>query len=117
MKIINPATEEIIKDIQEDTKETIDTKFAALQSSQPLWQEVPLTDRISIIKFFAVQLKENTESLSQVLTSEVGKPLQQARNEINGAINRITWLTNNAEKYLSDETMHMEPGLEEENLL
>jgi acyl-CoA reductase-like NAD-dependent aldehyde dehydrogenase len=43
----------------------------------------------------------------------VGKPLQQSRNEINGAINRIKWLTENAEKYLSDETMNLAEGLEE----
>jgi acyl-CoA reductase-like NAD-dependent aldehyde dehydrogenase len=47
------------------------------------------------------------------LTNEVGKPLQQSRNENNGAISRITWLTKNAEKYLSDETMSIEKGLEE----
>jgi acyl-CoA reductase-like NAD-dependent aldehyde dehydrogenase len=48
-----------------------------------------------------------------VLTQEVGKPLQQSRNEINGAIVRISWLTENAEKYLSDETMKVETGLVE----
>ncbi len=31
MKIINPATEELIKEIQEDTKETVETKFQLLK--------------------------------------------------------------------------------------
>ena len=62
---------------------------------------------------FSHLLKENTEDLSLVLTSEVGKPLQQSRNEINGAISRIRWLAGNAMKYLSDETMTSEKGLEE----
>ena len=53
------------------------------------------------------------EQLAATLTSEVGKPLQQSRNEINGAIARINWLTANAEKYLSDETMNLAEGLEE----
>jgi len=39
--------------------------------------------------------------------------LQQSRNEINGARARIKWLTENAEKYLSDETMSSGSGLEE----
>jgi acyl-CoA reductase-like NAD-dependent aldehyde dehydrogenase len=58
-------------------------------------------------------LEKNTESLAAVLTSEVGKPLQQSRNEINGARTRIHWLTEHAANYLSDETMFSENGLEE----
>jgi acyl-CoA reductase-like NAD-dependent aldehyde dehydrogenase len=55
--------------------------------------------------------KQTSRSYQQVLTSEVGKPLQQSRNEVNGGIARITWLTANAEKYLSDEIMHSDDKL------
>src|SRR6185369_1986828 len=58
-------------------------------------------------------LANNIEQLAATLTSEVGKPLQQSRNEINGARARIKWLTENTEKYLSDETMSSGSGLEE----
>jgi acyl-CoA reductase-like NAD-dependent aldehyde dehydrogenase len=39
--------------------------------------------------------------------------LQQSRNEIKGARARIMWLMGNAEKYLSDELMKNEKGLQE----
>src|SRR6185369_50277 len=58
-------------------------------------------------------LANNIEQLAATLTSEVGKPLQQSRNEINGARARIKWLTENTEKYLSDEVMRVEKGMEE----
>ena len=113
MKIINPATEEIIREVEEDSKKSIDKKFKLLQVAQPGWQKVSLAERNKVLQQFSLLLKENIEHLALILTSEVGKPLQQSRNEINGAINRIKWLTENAEKYLSDETMHIEEGLEE----
>lgn len=113
MKIINPATEDIIKEIEEDLKAGIEEKFKLLQSAQPAWQKVSLAERINVLQKFAALLKENIEELSNTLTSEVGKPLQQSRNEINGAISRIKWLTENAPKYLSDETINFEEGLEE----
>jgi acyl-CoA reductase-like NAD-dependent aldehyde dehydrogenase len=113
MQIINPATEEVIRDIEEDSKESIAKKFESLQLAQPAWQKVLLAERIEILKQFSVLLNKNIEHLALTLTDEVGKPLQQSRNEINGAVNRIKWLTENAEKYLSDETMTSEPGLEE----
>ncbi|MEO5563617.1 MAG: aldehyde dehydrogenase family protein [Chitinophagaceae bacterium] len=113
MKIINPATEEVIREIQEDTPQTIEGKFQSLTNSQPSWQKVALTERIEIIRKFAVLLEDNIESLASTLTSEVGKPLQQSRNEINGARARIKWLADNAVKFLADEIMSNEAGMEE----
>lgn len=113
MKIINPATEEIIREIEEDTQQRIEEKFQSLRSAQSGWNNIPLRERVKILQQFSFLLKENTDHLAAVLTQEVGKPLQQSRNEINGAIARITWLTENAEKYLSDEIMKEEKGLEE----
>ena len=113
MKIINPATEEIIREIEEDSQEVIAEKFKSLQAAQPGWQSISLAGRIQILQKFSFLLKENTERLALVLTSEVGKPLQQSRNEINGAVNRINWLTENAEKYLADEIMNASEDLVE----
>jgi acyl-CoA reductase-like NAD-dependent aldehyde dehydrogenase len=114
MQIINPATEEIIKEVKEDTAETLSLKFKSLQSSLQTWQQTSLQDRISIIEKFSLLLEENIESLAAILTSEVGKPLQQSRNEIKGARNRIKWLAGNAEKYLSNELMTDEEDLQEQ---
>lgn len=113
MKIINPATEELITEVPEDTLESVTNKFRQLRAAQPTWQEVPLATRIEVLKRFALLLEQHLESLATVLTSEVGKPLQQARNEVKGATNRIHWLTGHAHTYLSDEVMHTEQGLEE----
>jgi acyl-CoA reductase-like NAD-dependent aldehyde dehydrogenase len=113
MKIINPATEELIREIEEDTKVTLEKKFQSLQAAQSGWQKVSLSERIKVLQKFSILLKENIEQLALTLTNEVGKPLQQSRNEINGAATRIKWLTENAEKYLSDETMNLAEGLEE----
>lgn len=113
MQVINPATEEIIKDIPEDDENSITRKFAGLASAQPNWNNTPLETRVKILQKFAELLKVNIEGLAVVLTSEVGKPLQQSRNEINGAYARIQWLTENAVKYLSAETMVQQPGLTE----
>lgn len=113
MNIINPATEEIITTLKEDTLESIERKFTLLREGQGAWNEVPLKDRIIVLQRFAELLKANIENGAGILTSEVGKPLQQSRNEINGACNRIKWLTENAEKYLADDYMSVDTGMTE----
>lgn len=113
MKIVNPATEEIIREIQEDSLESVNQKFKLLQVAQVDWQIITLAKRIEILRTFSDLLERNIEALASILTSEVGKPLQQSRNEINGARARIKWLTDNAAKYLADELMNQEGNLTE----
>ncbi|MFC6103160.1 aldehyde dehydrogenase family protein [Olivibacter domesticus] len=113
MKVINPATEEIIATIVDDHVDSLEEKYQQLKSGQVLWAKKTLEERTKILIRFKELLKENISFLADILTTETGKPLQQAKNEINGAIARITWLTTNAEKYLSDEVMRVEGSLKE----
>ena len=113
MKVVNPATEEVIADLKEDSASTVEHKLKTLQHGQKKWNKVPLKERVAIVQKFAAVLKENIDALAKTLTSEVGKPLQQSANEINGACSRIAWLTSNAEKYLADEWMSREDGMGE----
>jgi len=113
MKIINPATEEIIREIEEDNKETLLAKYVLLKNAQRDWSARTVKERAEILKKFSGELENHRESLASILTAEVGKPLQQSRNEINGARTRISWLVENAEKYLGEEQMTNTAGLEE----
>jgi acyl-CoA reductase-like NAD-dependent aldehyde dehydrogenase len=113
MQIINPATEEIIRNIAADNSETLTAKFRLLKNAQEEWSTSGLPARVKILQKFSKCMAEQIESLASVLTSEVGKPLQQSRNEIIGARTRIKWLTENAGKYLAEEQMTKEAGLEE----
>lgn len=113
MNIINPATEAVLMDIAEDTPSSLDAKFNQLKAGQSAWQQRGLEQRVVILKNFAALLQEHIETCAEILTSEVGKPLQQSRNEVNGACNRIAWLTDNAQKYLDDEIMTEGNGLQE----
>jgi len=113
MKIINPATEQLLADVKEDTSVSLKKKLNILKQGQKKWSALPLKKRVAILQKFADLLKENIEECARVLTSEVGKPLLQSRNEVNGARVRIAWLTANAERYLSDEIMSDEAKMQE----
>ena len=113
MKIINPATEDLITTIEEDSQQTISKKFERLRTAQKTWRQTTLIHRIDIIEKFYQLLEEEKESLAATLSSEVGKPLQQSRNEISSARTRIRWMLDHAEKYLSDEWMTISEGIKE----
>src|SRR5258705_12449299 len=101
MKIVNPATEEVITELNEDSKESAIAKLNLLCQGQQNWSKQPLAARVEVLKKFTDLLAKNIESLSSILTSEVGKPLQQSRNEVKGACARANGLTYNEIKHLS----------------
>lgn len=105
MDIINPATEEKIITINPDSLSVLQAKYDLLRKSQPSWQSLPLAEKEEILNRFVDIVKENIESLANILTSEMGKPLSQSINEINGACNRILWITEHCSSYFADEVM------------
>jgi len=113
MQIINPATEEVITNIAEDTEQTIAKKFQLLKEGQALWSNVPLQKRIGCIARFYELLDEQKNELAAALTSEMGKPLQQSYNELNGARSRIKFFIDNSAKYLAEEWVNTEGSTKE----
>jgi acyl-CoA reductase-like NAD-dependent aldehyde dehydrogenase/gamma-glutamyl-gamma-aminobutyrate hydrolase PuuD len=111
--VTNPATEEVIAAIKEDSSQTLQKKFQLLNAAKSLWQQVSLSGRVMVLKKFSDLLEKNIEHLAGQLTAETGKPINQSRNEIKGARTRIKWLTDNAERYLSEEIMSSGEGMEE----
>jgi acyl-CoA reductase-like NAD-dependent aldehyde dehydrogenase len=113
MKVINPATEAVITEITEDTNQTISQKFDLLTKGQQAWSKVTIADRIATIQKFYDLLDENKDELAATLTSEMGKPLQQSYNELNGARGRIKYFIDNAAKYLAEEWITTEGATKE----
>lgn len=113
MKIINPATEEIITEVAEDTTATLNAKYEKLRAFQPIWADVPLKERIACIARFCQLLDEEKDELAKTLTLEVGKPLSQSYGELRGAIAKATYFVENSEKYLAEEWVTPEGGTKE----
>lgn len=103
MKIVNPATEEVIKELQEDSATSIRTKFESAKKAQKHWAITPLLERIACIAKFNELMLANADKIAADMCSEVGKPVGQAKGEINGGIGRSQYFVENSEKYLAEE--------------
>ncbi len=111
--ICNPANGETIAELKKDNLETVHAKLQKLKEGQAVWKQIPLKERIAIIQEYHQLLERDIEQLSITLTEEVGKPLQQSRNEINGSRSRITWMIENAHLSLSEEIMSQSENMTE----
>src|SRR6187549_3467331 len=105
MKIINPATTEVIANVPEDTAATVAQKVAAARSAQPGWWQTPFEQRQRAVATWNALVAENKERLARTLTEEMGKPLQQALNELNALAGRVEFFLANAGRMLEDEVI------------
>lgn len=103
MKVINPATNESIKELSTPSAAVIQAAYQAAVSAQTSWAKQPISERLEVIRSFHQLLEVHLEQLAETLTLEVGKPLAQAKGEIRGARGRIQYFLEHAEKWLADE--------------
>ncbi|MEM7654789.1 MAG: aldehyde dehydrogenase family protein, partial [Bacteroidota bacterium] len=73
------------------------------KKAQASWSRVPLADRVACIARFSALLNQEADQLALTLSQEMGKPLQQAKGEIQGAMGRISFFVEQSEAYLADE--------------
>ena len=109
LSIINPATEQLIKEIPVDDSATIADKVKRARKAQPAWAARPLAERIEAVKTFREALVEQADSLAATLTAETGKPITQAKNEILGTPPRIDFFIENVARVLSAQRVYQAP--------
>ena len=103
MKVINPATEELIREIPEDDAKSVQEKLELLKKGHPGWAKLPVQKRVDCIQRFYDLLLAEKDDLAKTLTAEVGKPLKESYNELNGARARMKYFIDNSVKWLSEE--------------
>ncbi|MGZ8274475.1 MAG: aldehyde dehydrogenase family protein, partial [Burkholderiaceae bacterium] len=113
LSIFNPANGHVLAELPQDTVESVAAKNRAARAAQPAWGSAPLETRLAAIRRFREEIVRDTERLAAVLTSEVGKPIKQARNELNGLLGRIDFFLSSAALTLAPRQVYDEGGMRE----
>ena len=103
LSIVNPATGAPIRDVAEDAADSVARKFARAARGQKEWARVRIDDRKKHLARFGQLAQERIEDLAITLTTEMGKPITQSRNEVKGLQARIDFFLANVHKALSEE--------------
>ncbi len=110
MEVVDPATEDPVTSIaqagREDTLAAIDAAAAAF----PEWRRVPPWERSAILRRTATLLAERAEKVAYRLTLEVGKPIAQARAEIQATVECIDWYADEARRLYGESLAGRSPG-------
>ena len=81
-----PATgEELWRGIASD----VDAEVAAAAAAWPQWAAMSLASRVDVLKRFSERLKADGEALADLIARETGKPLWEARTEVESVAGKI----------------------------
>ena len=113
LTIHNPATGQTIDERPADDAASVAKKAAGARAAQPAWAATPLRERLQVMQRFRAALVAELDTLATTLTHEVGKPISQSRNEINGLLPRIDFFVAQTERAVADEDVFHDAGMRE----
>jgi acyl-CoA reductase-like NAD-dependent aldehyde dehydrogenase len=113
VKVTNPATGAVIRELAEDGPEEVSRKHERARRAQPGWAARPYEERAAAIRRFRDLLVQRRDELARTLTSEMGKPITQSRNELQATPGRIDFFLETTPAVLREETVLQREGMEE----
>ena len=114
LDIFNPASGDLIATLEADDAASVADKAAAARAAQPVWAAVPMAEKLAVMRRFRAGLVAELDILAATLTAEMGKPISQARNEINGVLPRIDFFLEQTAAALADEQVFDAGGMREQ---
>ncbi len=113
LTVRNPATGETLATLPADDAASVAAKAQAARAAQPAWAATPLAERIACIRRFRAAIVAELEALASTLTQEVGKPIRQSRNELNGLLPRLDFFCAEAQAVIADEPVFSDDTMRE----
>src|SRR5213082_3371259 len=82
MEVLNPSTGETIAEVPSSTAKDVDRAVEAAKKALPEWLETTPGERAEALLKLADLIDENAEELAKLESTNVGKPLSYARDEM-----------------------------------
>ena len=80
--MIEPATEQVLAEVPRAGVEETDAAVARAKAAYPAWRAVAPVDRAALLHSLAAHVAERHEELARIEARNVGKPIADARAEI-----------------------------------
>lgn len=102
---IHPGTGETGKSYTPDTKEDIEQKIERASKTFSTWRDVSFAERGQLLKAVAAVLRKNKDTYAHLITEEMGKPITQAKAEVEKSAWVLDYYAEEGEKLLQQEIL------------
>ena len=81
-QVVNPATEEVIAELETPGAEQLDEAVARAKAAYPSWRALAPGDRARLLRRLGDLIEEKAGELALLETRNVGKPISDSRGEV-----------------------------------
>jgi succinate-semialdehyde dehydrogenase / glutarate-semialdehyde dehydrogenase len=96
--VLNPATGETVADVPRLGVAETRRAIAAAEAALPAWKHARAKDRARVLRRLADLMADREDELSALLVTEQGKPLGEARAEVQYALSFYEWFGEEAKR-------------------
>ncbi|WP_201591410.1 NAD-dependent succinate-semialdehyde dehydrogenase [Psychrobacter pulmonis] len=101
-EVLNPATGELIGTVPMMGAEETRRAIEAANKAQSTWSKKTGKERSSILRRWHTLIAENMEDLAILMTHEQGKPIAEAKGEIQSGLDYLEWFAEEAKRIYGD---------------
>lgn len=98
---INPTTGNVVREIEPDTDAVIEEKLSRAEAAFRKWRGLSYAQRADVLKLVAKYMRDHMSDMAPVMTEEMGKPIKEARGEVEKSAWCADHYADNAEDYLA----------------
>jgi succinate-semialdehyde dehydrogenase/glutarate-semialdehyde dehydrogenase len=110
MDVINPATNEQIDRYEPDTSDDVEATLSRAQTTFQTWRNRSVREREQLLAAAGDILENRIEEYAQLMTTEMGKPITQARAEIEKCARVCEYYATHASAHLQPDGHPSPPG-------
>lgn len=100
---VNPANGETLKTYEAMGEEEIERRLQLAEATFRTYRTTTFGERARLLHRAADLLEEDQQDVARVMTTEMGKPIQQARAEAAKCAKAMRWYADHAAELLADE--------------
>ncbi len=109
IEVENPATGEIFATVPAGGASEAALAVEAAARAQPAWEALPPIRRADHLRRLAALVERDAEALARLVTMEQGKPIAEARGEVEGTALYLTYAAEEARRLAGDILPSDEP--------
>lgn len=100
---VDPSTGTVIREVEPAAPDQVEAILARAAAAFPGWRDTGFGERAKLLRAVAAELRRDVEALAAFMTEEMGKPVREARGEVEKAAWCAEHYAEHAEAYLAPD--------------
>jgi succinylglutamic semialdehyde dehydrogenase len=110
LRIQSPADSADITAIHPYSRPALEGAVRAARDAFPSWRRTPIDERAALLRRYQERLRAHAGELREIIAREVGKPLWEAKTEVDSMVSKVDVMLGEGRTYTDDRSLPDLPG-------